>query len=300
MNEFHGVHAAAITPRGRQGDLDFGAAFELIDHIGRGGAQGILLFGEEGEYPAFSLDERSRLVYLAVKRSRVPVLAAVGAPTLDMSVDLAREALYAGAAAILLPPPSFFRYQPEDIAEFCLQFAKQMERGSSLLLYNTPFSTSEIPIDTILALLDTGEFAGVADASGDSRVLACLKEAARSRDIEVLFGSDELFVEGRSFGFGALSSIACAIPELPVRLDYAIAEANQPEIDRLSGLLREFLDWGREFPPPVLIKTATELRGLKTGSLPVPLSSRKQKLLCEFREWFRAWLPAVKRQTANA
>ena len=92
MTEFQGVHVAAITPRGKQGEVDLGAAFELIDYFCSAGLRGIVLFGDSGEYPAFNPDERSRLLYLAVKRSRVPVLAGIGSATLDVSLDLAREA----------------------------------------------------------------------------------------------------------------------------------------------------------------------------------------------------------------
>src|SRR6185369_16791616 len=85
MTGFQGVHVAAITPRGKQGEIDLGASFELIDHLCAAGVRGIVLFSEAGEYPAFSVEERSRLVYLAAKRSRVPVLAGIGSATVDLS-----------------------------------------------------------------------------------------------------------------------------------------------------------------------------------------------------------------------
>src|SRR3954447_3322260 len=97
-----GVIAAALTPRGKNGDVDFGAAFELIDHLCAARVCGIALFTAAGEYPAFTLEERTRLVYLAAKRSRVPVFAGAGSITLDDSVNLAREAQHAGAAGIFL------------------------------------------------------------------------------------------------------------------------------------------------------------------------------------------------------
>src|SRR5689334_1813203 len=115
MSEFEGVHAAAITPRNAHGEMDLGAAFDLIDYLSRSGVSGIALFTEFGEYPAFAAEERSRLTYLAVKRSRVPVLVGIGSSSLDLSVTLAREARDAGAAALLLPPPFFFRYDPDDL-----------------------------------------------------------------------------------------------------------------------------------------------------------------------------------------
>ena len=98
MTEDHGVIVAALTPRGQKGDLDFGAAFELIDHLCAAQVRGIALFTAAGEYPAFSLEERTRVLYLAAKRSRVPLYAGVGSIGLDDSLSLAREARRAGAA----------------------------------------------------------------------------------------------------------------------------------------------------------------------------------------------------------
>ena len=129
MTGFQGVNAAAITPRGKQGEIDLGAAFELIDHLCSAGVRGIVLFSGNGEYPAFTVEERSRLVYLAVKRSRVPVLVGVGSATVDLSVALAREAREAGAGGLLLPPPFFFRYEPDDVLEFYRRFTAQLESG---------------------------------------------------------------------------------------------------------------------------------------------------------------------------
>jgi 4-hydroxy-tetrahydrodipicolinate synthase len=108
MTEDYGVIVAALTPRGRKGDLDFGAAFELIDHLCAAHVRGIALFTAAGEYPAFSLEERTRVVYLAAKRSRVPLYAGVGLIGLDDSLSLAREARHAGAEGVFLPPPHFF------------------------------------------------------------------------------------------------------------------------------------------------------------------------------------------------
>ena len=61
MTEDHGVIVAALTPRGKKGELDFGAAFELIDRLCAARVRGIALFTAAGEYPAFSLEERTRL-----------------------------------------------------------------------------------------------------------------------------------------------------------------------------------------------------------------------------------------------
>lgn len=309
MTGFQGVNVAAITPRGKQGEIDLGAAFELIDHLCAARVRGIVLFSDHGEYPAFTVDERSRLVYLAVKRSRVPVLVGVGSATMDVSVALAREAREAGAAGLLLPPPFFFRYEPDDVLEFYRRFAAQLGSGVDTFLSNTPASTSPIPVETALDLLQTGLFAGVEDSSGSLESFACLQAAAARCSFQLLVGSDAIFtrarcgrgaVPGGNFPPGAVSAAACAVPELVMALDRAIAAAHPGEIDKLDRALQELLEWADRFPQPTIVKVATGLRGLKTGPMSVPLSPGKERLLAEFREWFQGWLPAVKKMSANA
>ncbi|MBZ5725906.1 MAG: dihydrodipicolinate synthase family protein [Acidobacteriia bacterium] len=299
MTEVQGVNAAAVTPRGKQGDVDFGATFELIDYLGAARVQGIALFTAAGEFPALAPDERSRLLYLAVKRSRVPVLAGVGSATLDLSVALAREARNAGASALLLPPPHFFRYRQDEIREFYLQFVAQVGSGTGILLSHTPLYASGLEVETATGLLATGQFAGIEDASGDLEFFSGLQAAAGA--LPVLVGSDAVFTRAREAGAaGVVSPIACAVPELLVALDRAICAGDREKTGRLDGMLQEFAEWMDQFPQPVAVKAATALRGVKTGPAPVPLPPARQKKLDEFREWFQAWLPLVKRLDAHA
>jgi dihydrodipicolinate synthase/N-acetylneuraminate lyase len=163
MSGIAGLIAAAVTPRNRHEEIDFGAAFELLDFLSRAGVNGIALFTAAGEYPSLAADERSRLLYLGVKRARVPLLAGIGAATLDRSLSLAHQACDAGAAAVLLPPPHFFRYEQDDIREFYLQFAAHTGSGLPIYIVDTPEFTTAIEPETLRDLLATGRFAGVAD-----------------------------------------------------------------------------------------------------------------------------------------
>jgi dihydrodipicolinate synthase/N-acetylneuraminate lyase len=168
MSGIAGWIAAAVTPRNRHEEIDFGAAFELLDFLSRAGVQGIALFTAAGEYPSLAADERSRLLYLAVKRSRAPLFAGIGAATLDSSLCLARQACDAGAAAVLLPPPHFFRYEQDDIREFYLQFAAHAGTGIPVYIVDTPEFTTAIERETLRDLLATGRFAGLADTISEA------------------------------------------------------------------------------------------------------------------------------------
>jgi dihydrodipicolinate synthase/N-acetylneuraminate lyase len=309
MIEMRGMYVAAVTPRGREGDIDFGAVFEILDHLCAAGVDGIVLFGAAGEYPALEAQERSRLVYLAVKRSRVPVLVGVGSASLDASVALAREARDGGAAALLIPPPFFFRYQQDDLREFYNQFAAQVGEGTPLLVSNTPEFTSGIASTTALELLETGRYAGIEEAGSDLEAFACLKAVAAAQGFGLLAGNDRILTSAR-FGegggepgarpaCGAISEAGCAIPELLMGLDRAMTAGDRETVARLDALLDEFLGWVEQFPRPLLIKEATGLRGLQTGPHSLPLAAAKEKKLEEFREWFAAWLPETKRTAGH-
>ena len=75
MSAIQGLYAAAVTPRrlGTQ-DINLGAMWDLIDYLVAHGTQGIVLLGCTGEFLHFSTSERMRLMGVAVKRSRVPVI----------------------------------------------------------------------------------------------------------------------------------------------------------------------------------------------------------------------------------
>ncbi len=296
MSGLAGVYAAAITPRKLEGEVDLAAAFELIDHLCIARVNGIALFTDSGEYPAFTIDERARLTYLAVKRSRVPVLVGVGSATLDSSVALAREVRGAGAAGVLAPPPFSCRYGSDDLVEFYCRFAAQVGEGIELFLSASQYSATGLPLDAAVELMNSGLFAGIHDGEPDPERFGRLKAATTA----VVAGHDGVFAESRCSGLGAISPATCAVPELVMALDRAIRAGAKEEIARLDSALREFTNRVERFPEPVALKVATGLRGLKTGPPALPLSAGKQKLLAEFGEWFRGWIPAMKKLSANA
>ncbi|HTQ53928.1 MAG TPA: dihydrodipicolinate synthase family protein [Bryobacteraceae bacterium] len=292
MASFSGVIAAAVTPHGRRGDeSDIGATLELIDFLCAAGVQGIALLGSTGEFVNLNFDDRVRLVYLAVKRSRVPVLAGISHSTLDGALALAREAGAAGAAGLLLMPPYFFRYRQPEIQEFYLRFAAELNHAPPIYLYNIPAFTSPIDNETAIRLLATGHFAGIKDSSGSWDYFAGLHRYKSEHPCTLLVGHDGIFARARREGAdGVVSGVACAVPELLLALDRAAQQEPAEEAERLDARLHEFLARLDRFPTPVALKAALAVRGLKTGAPPVPLARETEAALDEFRAWFRAWL----------
>jgi 4-hydroxy-tetrahydrodipicolinate synthase len=284
-----GVFAASVTPD-RPGtlDIDYPALLDLIDFLAEGGVAGICLMGSTGEFLKFSLSDRQRMIYLAAKRSRVPLMVGVGHPTLTGAVQLGGEAISAGADALLLMPPVFFPYGQPEIEAFYREFAREMGDAVPILIYNIPQFTSRIEIDTIGRLLDTGSFAGIKDSSGDWPRFAQLLAMKRDRTFAVFAGNDRIALRALQEGAdGVVSGCACALPELVAGLYRAFTSGNQTEANRLNDLLAQFCGWVERFPTPVAIKRAVELRGYKAGEYSVPLAEETARELERFSAWFK-------------
>lgn len=297
-----GVYAAAVTPHRREGyEADYGAMLELVDHLAQGGVDGICLLGSTGEFLHIKPAERIRLIHLAVKRSRVPILAGVSHSTLDGAIELADEAVISGARGLLLMPPYFFRYAPPEITEFYLQFAESVDNSVPLLLYNIPQFSNGVPLECARELLLKGVYAGIKDSSGDPDYFDALVALKAEHDFILMCGNDRLLAHAvRAGATGIVSGVACAVPELIVQLYRAYKQNEAAEIGRWQPKLDEFLDWIERFPTPLGVKTATALRGRTCGPPSVPLSKEKRAQLDEFQTWFRGWLPSVARTTVKA
>jgi dihydrodipicolinate synthase/N-acetylneuraminate lyase len=286
---FQGVFPAAITPRrADSAAIDFSAALELFDFLEAKGCDGITLLGSTGEFLHFSLEDRTRLVMMASKRNSLPLLVNVSHSTLEGSVQLAQEAMDAGASGVLIMPPYFFRYSQELIRAFCLEFAERVK--PPVYLYNIPFFTSELELQTSLDLLSTGAFAGIKDSGGKWEHFEALQNLAAGRDLAILMGSDGMYSRAcRAGAAGAVSGAANALPELMVGIDRR-ARAGQ-DTAALDALLSEFLTRAMSFAFPVAFREAAAIRGIAVGPHATPLSPGEFHRLADFHSWFQDWWP---------
>lgn len=299
--ELAGVFASAITPRRADSqDPDFSGLLDLLDFLAAGGVKAICLFGATGEFLNYSFAERQRLLYLGVKRSRVPLLAGVSHSTLAGAIQLADEAIASGADGLLLMPPYFYRYSQREIEEFYLQFAKETGDAVPILIHNLPHATSKIELDLMRVLIDTGHFAGIQDSSGDWFFFEQLLELRRTRPFALFNGDDRTALNAlRSGASGVISGAACAVPELLAGLERALSANDQTQADALNARLLEFVQWSERFPFPTAIKRAVELRGQKSAPPLTALAPETAQALVEFSTWFAAWLPQTRKTAAG-
>lgn len=299
MPPIAGVYAAALTPR-RLGapDINLGAMWELIDFLGERKVDGLVLFGTTGEFIHYGNAERMRVMGLAPKRSRVPVLVNVSHSTLDGAVELAQAAAASGSAGVLLMPPYFYRYSQDTIREFYVQFADQAGLNIPTLLYNIPQFGNRVETATFLALAGEGVVQGLKDSSGDlDSISAALAGGGSARSYAVFSGDDRLILEAdRAGADGCVSGVASALPELLT----ALRRSTGGEGSALHARLCEFLSWSERLPFPVCIREAAAARGLKLGPHASPLSAEQRQLVQAFGGWFKPWLQDVLKACKHA
>ncbi len=290
-----GVYAALATPRrGDSTEADAGALLDYLDAVVNAGVDGLVLFGSTGEFVHFEMEERIRVVSLAIRRSRVPVLVNVSHSTLEGAVDLAANAVASGAAGVLLMPPYFYRYNDDQIFSFYQSFGAALAGKIRIYLYNLPSYTNPISSDLAQRLFGSGVFAGIKDSSGDWQLFESLSALRARTPFTLLVGHETLYLRARLAGAdGIVSGVAAAIPELPVAIERSIEAGEMERAQRLNAHLQEFVQRIEKFPGTVAIKQTAVARGWNLSHFAFPLDSRTCADLDAFGQWTQAWLPPV-------
>ena len=292
-----GLFAAVATPLLDDGGLDGATLDRLVDFLVEAGVDGICVGGATGEYPHFEAAHRKAAIQRAA--ARLPrertLLVGIGSPSPRSALELGKTALDAGARAVLLPMPMFFRYGQSDLQAFCADVSRTLR--ASCLLYDLPDFTNGLAPDTTLTLLREEEFiVGIKDSSGKAENLAAFAAARQDSAWTLLVGDDRLLLKGLHAGWdGGVSGVAGCCPELLVALRRSYDQLRLQEAARLQALLDELIARLSVFPTPWGIRIALNARGFATGPLPLPVSSVRQEQVLEFTQWFIPWLAQISR-----
>lgn len=297
-----GVIAAALLPRDAEGRPAWNQFEQLVDFLCSHGVHGVCVNGATGEYARASQEERRTAVALARRAAgeRRPVIAGCGAASADLTIRLAAEAESAGTDAHLVPPPHFFVYAEDDLAEFYAAVAGSVERP--LLLYRLPCFVSDIGAGLAEQLIAShARIQGVKDSSGQ---LQLLERLTARPDLHALrfVGNDGVLAEALRRGLcdGVISGVACVLPELVAALWDAGQRRDAPALAELGGLLAEAVARIDAWPAPVGLELLAEIRGLCRCLPAVPLSPRRRQQADDLRRWFEPWWDAFLRKYSAA
>jgi 4-hydroxy-tetrahydrodipicolinate synthase len=192
LDKLKGSIPPVVTPI-RDGEVDFAAYAGLIEYQVTEGSHGVLVNGTTAEPSTLTMDERNRLVDIAVETvdGRVPIVAATGSQSFAETEVLTQHAVKAGVDALLIVTPYYIKPPQRGLVEYYLRLAGQHE--TPWMIYHIPGRTAvSVTLDTMLELrARSPHFVGMKHAVNDlGFVTECF--AALGDDFRVFVGLEEL------------------------------------------------------------------------------------------------------------
>jgi 4-hydroxy-2-oxoglutarate aldolase len=176
--ELKGIFAPTTTPFGATGEVDVEGFRRNAQFLLDTPLAGLVLFGSTGEGVLIDPDERVRL--LAVAREMTGerlLLAGTGAESTRATIRLSRAAAAAGADAVLVHPPGYFRslMTPGALREHFVAVADASPVPVVLYQVPVPFRSVDLDLPLIAELSHHPNIAGVKDSTGDVPALGELR-----------------------------------------------------------------------------------------------------------------------------
>jgi dihydrodipicolinate synthase/N-acetylneuraminate lyase len=251
-----GALAAALTPLRDQGAaLDEGAFASYLAFLADGGLDGLLALGTTGEGILLSVEERKRAteLFLAAAEGRLQVAVHCGAQTTRDTVVLAEHAAAAGADAVAVIGPPYFRLDPDALLEH-FRLAAAACAPTPFYLYEFEAASGyAIPLEVVEELREeASNVAGlkVSDSPFEN-VRPYLFEG-----LDVFVGAEALIADALAAGAaGAVSGLAAAFPTEVTE----VVRSPSAEGARRLGELRAGIE---RFPRHAALKALVARRGV--------------------------------------
>ena len=248
--------AAIPTPFGPDGGPDLDAFGAHLQWLLERGLDGVFVGGTTGEGVLLEPDEVVALVERAVAvAGGEHVIAQVGRPSTAATVALLERAYGAGAARAAAYVPWFYPATDDQVRRHFLALL-DAAGGRELLGYTIPRMHVNVLAPAVLGELAAAGLAGMKDSTGDPDCHRAFVAAVAGRSFRIYTGSDQLVLGAiRTGGYGAITALAAARPDLLASLGHALAAEDDEAADRASAALAAEKDaLAREGAPVTAIK----------------------------------------------
>jgi 4-hydroxy-tetrahydrodipicolinate synthase len=192
LDRIRGSIPPLFTPF-RNGEVDYDTYATMIEFQIKEGSHGILVNGTTSEPASLTIEERNRLVSLAMRvvKGRVPVIAATGSQSLAETKVLTAHAVQAEVDALLIVTPYYSRPPQRGMVQYYLEVTKSV--STPWMIYHIPGRAAvSVTVDTVKELKDKSPtFVGMKHASADLDFVSdCF--AAVGLDFKIFVGLEEL------------------------------------------------------------------------------------------------------------
>jgi 4-hydroxy-2-oxoglutarate aldolase len=280
--DLSGVFIPAVTPfEPGAGEIDLPAFQSNLSIWAQHPIQGIVIAGTTGE--AVLLDEDERLALVRAGKDVLPpeILLTVGTglESTRATVRLTRKVAAAGAEAVLVQPPAYYKgaMTPEALREHYLAVADASP--VPVIVYQAPLrmSTLDFPTGLVAELSNHENIVGIKDSRGKLELMGELVQQCKS-GFQVLVGSGALLYPAMEVGaVGGIVAVANMAPGPCGELFQAYKAGRGSEAGRLQqqiGPIHNDIVGGIGVPG---VKVALDLLGYAGGDPRPPIRPLPEK-----------------------
>jgi 4-hydroxy-tetrahydrodipicolinate synthase len=231
---WRGVFPIAPTPFHPDGRIDFASLEKLIDHYADIGAAGCTILGMLGEAPKLDAAESLDIVKACVRRTSMPFIVGVSAPGFAAMRALARGSMEAGAAAVMIAPPSHLRTD-DQIVGYYLQAIEAIGADTPFVIQDYPLTLSVVMTPGVIRrivednpsciMLKHEDWPGLEKISA----LRAFQRNGQMRPISILTGNGGLFLDFEMERGADGANTGYAFPEMLVDVVRLSAEGRRDE-----------------------------------------------------------------------
>ena len=227
-----------VTPF-RGGEVDYDRFAGLIEWQITSGSHGVVVAGTTGEPASLTLEERERLIDVAVGTvgGRVPVVAGTGTNNLGETLRLTRYAERAGVSAALVVVPYYTRPSQEGLYQYFRRIAEAVTLP--IILYNIPGrAAANLEVQTTARLAaDLPNVVGVKEANKDFDHITRLFHRC-GRTLAIYSGVEAFCFPMLALGgAGHISATGNVMPREVARLYELVQEEQWEEARRLHDVI---------------------------------------------------------------
>ncbi|MFM0418875.1 4-hydroxy-tetrahydrodipicolinate synthase [Paraburkholderia aromaticivorans] len=276
---YAGILTAVPTPLDAEGRFTPAPLKQHIANLIAAGADGIVPLGGSGEYIALNPHDRLRIVETALEAGagKLPVIPGILPPGLGDAIAAGRDYVKAGAKALMVVTPYYYRPTQQGIVDYYKRFSDAVD--ADIILYEIPYRTGvSLHYKTVDKLADMTRVVGIKACNPDLAQQMRAAELAKSK-IAILTGEEDVLPLHVAMGaVGAIIVSSNLIPKQWAEVLRLAMNGQLAEAIALHATMRPLIDAMFAEANPAGVKAALQLRGLDFGGLLPPLAAASDTL----------------------
>lgn len=296
MLSLHGIFPPIPTPFNPDESLALDHLRSNLSTWAQWPLAGYVIGGSNGEAVSLSVEERVELVARA--RQVVPndrlVIAGAGAESTRASIELAQRMAEAGADAVIVVTPHYYR--PQLTASALTEHYQRIAEAAPVpvVLYNVPVYTGlDLPVESVRQLAQHPNIVGIKESGGNVAKIAEMVSGT-PQDFQVLAGSAGFLLPALTVGaVGCVPALGCLAA---ASIDELMGADRAGDRDRARELQAGLIE------PNAMVtsrygvaglKAALDLLGLYGGPVRSPLQPLAEQQRDELRAALVSLLPEI-------